>query len=318
MARYCFRIKFRLQQKIKIDDRRIVLHDEPPIRVALVPAKQDVDLADEPVWTVIGEGFASFEDADAAAHRWDHAMRVGLIESRHPANFGDRDPLPATRTADAVKEHLRIEHGITLIDDEQFLVFPCTSPVQVTSAEVSLDVLRQPGDLVARVRAAAERGGPLSEPRVIAFGLWSASWEMRNKDASFLLLMMAVETLISQGLRSRATTAYVEELIAMTRTREDLDRSDRDALVGGLVDQKRESVGQAGRRLARSLEPQEYMGMAPDGFFVHCYRVRSEMVHGAVPRPPTSDVDPLLAPLREFVADLLQRGSDTPAGPGEQ
>lgn len=66
-----------------------------------------------------------------------------------------------------------------------------------------------------------------------------------------------------------------------------------------------ESIGQAGRRLARTLEPRTYQGFAPATFFIRCYEMRSKLVHGHIPRPDRGEVDLLAANLETFVGDLL-------------
>ncbi len=63
--------------------------------------------------------------------------------------------------------------------------------------------------------------------------------------------------------------------------------------------------GQAGRRLARTLEPRRYMDLSPSKFFTRCYEMRSALVHGHVPRPTMIEVDLLAANLTVFVGHLL-------------
>jgi hypothetical protein len=80
---------------------------------------------------------------------------------------------------------------------------------------------------------------------------------------------------------------------------------DREAIIGSLRALQQESVGQAGRRLARSLGEREYMGESPPTFFARRYELRSSLVHGHYPRPDFGEVGTRAANLEGFVGDLL-------------
>jgi hypothetical protein len=47
------------------------------------------------------------------------------------------------------------------------------------------------------------------------------------------------------------------------------------------------------------------MGMQPKRFFDECYRLRSQLVHGAYPRPSRELVDKTAAQLEVYVGDLI-------------
>ena len=78
-------------------------------------------------------------------------------------------------------------------------------------------------------------------------------------------------------------------------------------MVGVLNWLRNESIGQAGKNLARTLEPRQYNGMAPAAFFNKCYAVRSRLVHGLLPLPTLEEIGRWASPLQEFVADLLSK-----------
>jgi hypothetical protein len=66
------------------------------------------------------------------------------------------------------------------------------------------------------------------------------------------MLMTALETMIEQGPRPDDVKAWVDDLISQTR-QADLDSAQKASLLGSLEDLKRESVGQAGRRVIVAL-----------------------------------------------------------------
>lgn len=67
----------------------------------------------------------------------------------------------------------------------------------------------------------------------------------------------------------------------------------------------KESISQAGRKLADRLTGHNYMDMDAKKFFTYCYGLRSKLVHGSVPRPTREEVDLASVDLESFVGDLL-------------
>ena len=137
-----------------------------------------------------------------------------------------------------------------------------------------------------------------------AFDLYSASFSENSADARFLLLMMAAEVLIDQEERPEDARAHVARLIAETRA-SDLPSNQVDSFVGFPEWLRVESVGHAGRRLASSLGKREYMDETPTRFFMRCYEMRSQLIHGHYPRPDFGEVGTRAANLEGFVGDLL-------------
>ncbi|WP_438294182.1 hypothetical protein [Streptomyces sp. HUAS TT7] len=152
---------------------------------------------------------------------------------------------------------------------------------------------------------AAQLHDPLDGPERLAFDLYSASFFQPSADSRLLMLTMAIETLLDLQPRSDAAKAHVTALIEATEANVDLTRSERESLRGSLKWLRDESIGQAGRRLARTLEPRTYLDKSPAAFFTRCYEMRSALTHGYVPRPSHRDVGLLAASLELFVGDLL-------------
>lgn len=68
---------------------------------------------------------------------------------------------------------------------------------------------------------------------------------------------------------------------------------------------RQESIGQAGRRLARALGSRQYMNLAADKFFTRCYTLRSRLVHGSHPRPTGEEIDSYALGLERLLSELL-------------
>ena len=118
------------------------------------------------------------------------------------------------------------------------------------------------------------------------------------------MLMMAVETLLVPTDRPSEVQAHVRALIEQTEAAE-LPTSEKASLLGSLRWLLHESISQAGRKLASSLEGRTYMDLPPSKFFNRCYELRSRLVHGAMPRPSFEEVNTVTGPLEQFVGHLL-------------
>ena len=154
------------------------------------------------------------------------------------------------------------------------------------------------------VRTAAAGDLQMNDVEQLAYEIYSASFTTDAADARFMLLMMALETLIRPVARPREVIAHVERLITSTES-SGLSADQVNSIKGSLSYLKAESIGQAGRRLALQVGDRRYMDLAPPRFFTRCYELRSRLAHGAIPRPTWGEVNSFAAPLELFVRDLL-------------
>jgi hypothetical protein len=231
-------------------------------------------------------------------------LRLAFSVLRIGADFGLRAPhgfvtkygLMMVEDASG-RRALNDVHGIT--------VFECEPPPVFVRISAKAKVGKPVDRFLDLLEAAMSADLTMSARDELAFDLYSASFFERSADARFLMLMMALETLIEQEPRSDAVAEHVARLVEATRAADDIPEHERASLVGSLLGLRKESVGQAGRRLAASLGEREYMGESPPVFFTQCYDLRSALVHGHYPRPEPGDVGTRAANLEGFVGDLL-------------
>ncbi|SBW24391.1 hypothetical protein FDG2_4135 [Candidatus Protofrankia californiensis] len=138
----------------------------------------------------------------------------------------------------------------------------------------------------------------------LAYELYSASFSEKDADSRFLMLMMAVETLLDRKPRSNESLEVVASLEKLVKD-SNLLEEEANSLRGALKDMRLESIGQAGRRVASLLNGSTYQGDSPVIFFRRCYSLRSALVHGNSPRPSVADTGLRAAHLEHFVADLI-------------
>lgn len=250
-----------------------------------------------------GEGFGTEGGAHSAGERWRDVVCRSLARLHLGADFGERRAYG--QLTEAGEQWAAAEFGHPVRSDiPGVTVFPCEPALKFVRSEA--EGCRRPsaGQSEAVFAAAAEDAAPLSPRERLAFDLYSGSFFQPSADARLLMLTMAIETLLVLQPRSVAAQAHVHVLIKATDAA-DLTAPERASLRGSLLWLLDESIGQAGRRLAKTLEPRRYGECTPSVFFMKCYEMRSTLVHGRVPRPERAEVDSLAAPLEMFVGHLL-------------
>lgn len=311
-SQYAFRIRFAVSPRSGLTDpaERIVLWRRGRRVVLLESATRDEPLESSREWVVKGWGYLDEHAAAEAGVQWRSILETAFAKVRLAADFGDRTP-GGGRLTSAGTEWLRHQFGVPsrtpILNDRYglgtFRRYP--SPRFARLGPVSVTVTRSVADLQRAVYLALESAGPERQERDhIAYDLFSASFFTRDPDARFVLLVMACETLMEPADRGADIRQHVDSLIRHTEEA-GLSRADADSILGSLRWLYKESIGQAGRRLASRLEPRRYMDEAPAKFFTQCYTMRSALVHGHTTRPSAADVGLRAASLEVFVSDLL-------------
>jgi hypothetical protein len=205
----------------------------------------------------------------------------------------------------AYRDEMEARFGHPFLDDVHGLItYPCAPrPILVGVIGAGFAPLAQ--DHWRRALEAAVHEAPLTVAGRLAYDIYSAAFFVADQpDARFMMLMMALETLITQNSRSREVREHVDSLIAATR-QSSLPDAEKTSLEGSLRWMYVESISKAGRRLAGTLGERLYGGREPHRFFNDCYRLRSELAHGHVPRRDRQEVGVMAAQLEHFVGDLL-------------
>lgn len=226
---WCFRIRFRLPERLQVDspDNTIVLADLSPKagRVELrAPAGEDVEISDSHDLVVIGIGFASEVEALAAGERWRGIVQKGLAHQNIGADFGDRAPTGAMTTFGL--QQLEAAHGGRFLNDVHGLsAFECDPWPRFVRMGAKAVIGKPPAALRSAISVAARLGVAMTDRERLAYDLYSASFSQPSADARFVMLMMAVETLIEPEPRSPDAAHHVERLIRDTRERASFRRA---------------------------------------------------------------------------------------------
>ncbi len=152
----------------------------------------------------------------------------------------------------------------------------------------------------------SQKNESISATLSLAIHLYNSSFFVELPEPRFLLLIMAIEVLIQCEGRDDSAIAHVDKMIEFTCNNHELSKSDRMSMKGSLTWLKSQSIGQAGRELARKvLMGKKYNNMNASKFFTYCYGVRSALVHGNSNSPSVQELKYLATELVNYVSDLI-------------
>lgn len=147
---------------------------------------------------------------------------------------------------------------------------------------------------------------PLSDRERTAFDLFSIAHAVKySVEARFVLLFAAIETLLETGPRPKPVVDHIDRLIALT-SNTDLDKTEKDSLLGSLKWLRSHSIRSSGRRFVRErLDGRRYQDRSAEEFFLTCYDLRNRLLHGGQPFPTQEEVSGLVGALDQMVSHLL-------------
>ncbi len=304
--RYTFRLRFRLPEVLAIgmDLPRWNITPDRAVPEVSIRSPDEKPIKDSKNLVARGEGYAAEADAKQAGEFTRNVLTLAFSRQKIGVDFGDR----AARSGffPAGLRMLEEQTGRRVLNDVHGLMtFESDPPPAFSIPSARVTVVKKFEDLRAAIVQALQFAPAVTDRDRLAYDLFSASFFQPGPDSRFLMLMMALETLIEPMTRSSAAVRHVSRLICLTRIVRGLTQEDRSSIRSSLEWLKSESIGQAGRRLVSRLGSIDYHGKTPRKLFTECYNVRSSLVHGASPRPTTSEVGNLSASLEIMVGDLL-------------
>jgi len=265
---YSFRIRFHLpdEYRVGINEPELIIGNYLGSDIVLRSNQADTPINESPTLILRGDNYASVEEAWNAGLHCKDVLTLAFAQNHIGADFGDRTPRSAFTNA-----------GLERLKER----------------------------LMETLKLAFEHNSNLSDQQRLAFDLFGTSFFQKSIDARFLMLMVAVETLLEQSMRSKEVQKHVKELIHLTKVSSVMSSNERNSIIGSLQSLNKESIGQAGRKLVKCLGNRTYGGQKPHTFFTTCYEIRSKLVHGYVPRPTRDDIASICVSLESFVGDMI-------------
>lgn len=256
--------------------------------------------------SVCCSGFQTEQEAEELGRAAMQSLLIALARQRVGADFGARAPFSVI-TPEGLA-HLTARYGRRCLQDIHGVMTFETAPEPLFIWQrATLERTVQAEELKRDFSALLERRPALSTRELLAHDLFNASFFEPSPDARFLLLMMAIESLLEPAARDAAAQTVIDQLIDAVEN-SDVDKTQKDSLLGSIRHMRSESISQAGRRIAAErIAGRAYRGLSPPKYFTSCYQLRSRLVHGSDPYPTADDVREECEVLEVFVSDLLTR-----------
>jgi len=307
MVALCLRIRFTLGAGLEISSSASETSISDPVegKTVTLKAQRESTFTDSKHLSLVARPFHSEGEAEKSAERWIGVLKTAFAHVNVGADFGDRAPKSVATKAGL--EMLEAESGQRVLNDTHGVsIYQCEPQPLFVRGEASAVVGKDLNRVLEAIDLAIEHCAEMTASERLGYDLFAASSNEGSADARFVMLMMAVETLIDPRPRTTAVRAHVDALIEATENAE-ISKSEVQSIVGTLRWVQEESIGQAGRKLAARLGTRTYMNGAesPARFFTQCYELRSALVHGRYPRPSRAEIGDRAASLERFVADLL-------------
>ena len=308
MSDYTFRLRFNIPEStaLEVHDTTLDLSGPHHPSLSLSADEKGQSIKEAKGLVLKGSGHPSETAAVSTGEALRDALTLALAYCRIGADFGDRAGRGGFTNVGL--RMLEQETGSRVMNEiHGLMVYPTSPPPKLARSGHPTLILATPAEKFARAFAhAASTGYVLSERERLSYFLFTSSFFERSPDARLLFLVMSVEALIHLQPRPARVAQHVESLIALTRDAPDLAPSERDSLLGRLQWLRRESIRQASRRLiADKLGGNTYADQPASDFFLHCYDLRSALVHGSQPYPTKEEVGSAAANLEVLVANLL-------------
>lgn len=305
---YSFRIRLTRSplDTLDVDGNSLdLVSDENAETVRLCSISEVVSIKNSDTWVLTSCGWSSEADAQQAGRKYFDTLMLSLARIRIGVDFGFRH-LRSIITTEGLR---MLEHqtGQRMFAEINGVNIYETNPQPRFASSKASAIRIVPKEKLERVFAyALGRSFALSDRERLALELFNSSFFQKTVDTRFLLLVMAIESLLEPSKRSNTAINHVDSLIASTMKCNTLIESERASMLRVLEWLKRESIGQAGRKLAASrLGNRTYGNMTPERFFTHCYTLRSKMVHGEMLFPAIKEINSISGTLEVFVSDLL-------------
>jgi hypothetical protein len=304
---YTFRIRFNRspRETIQTEASELTLPlPDDSVSLVLKAPRVDQSIRESLQLVLVGQRYDSEKEATEAGLRFQDALMVTLARARIGADFGQR-----------AAKGVVTEYGLRLLEQQSgqrtlnnvhgLMVFPSEPKPRFVSTTAEMIRYVNAEGFQKTFLTSIQSHPSLGSQDLLAHSLFNASFFQPTSDSRFLLLVMAVEALLTPTSRSPETRQHVDKLIEQTHSAP-LPDNEKKSMIGALRWLHNESINQSGRRLASNrLHSRSYNERSAPDFFSYCYQLRSNLVHGKLPVPTFDEIGSVAGTLEVFVADLL-------------
>ncbi len=304
---YSFRFRFKTSKNkfINIEENIMILSSDGTISTKLKSIEKEKDIfksiKSSNEFCIISSGYTSENEAKELGLLYKQFITSVFCKLRIGLNFGERMP-KSFITKYGLEMIAQEINRNTIFDSTEVQVYPTDlDPIFVKVNQPIVSITTSNENFEDAVKFCQNHKIEITETKRLAFELFSASTISDYTDSRFLLLMMAIETLIVPEERHSDELTFINRFILELK---DSFLNSKQSLISTLNHLKQESIGSAGRKLSSKLSG-NYYEMTPNKFFMLCYEIRSKLVHGHVPRPDIIEMGNCIAELERFVSDLI-------------
>lgn len=305
---FTFRYRLTLAQRsgITAPEASILLYSAPGgQQVYLASSDMTAPLQSTKDVVLRSSGWPSEPEATAQGLWFGDRLRIAFARHRvgvHPEQCVARSGFFAPGL-----KMLEAQTGHRMLNDTYGLsVFATEPPPRFARAETTFSIQPSTEALVTTMADLFAMEFALTSRDSLALDLLNTSYLQPNAATRLLTLIIAVESLIQPLQRAGAPLVLVESFLRQTTEATNLAERERESLLGSLRYLRLQSIGSAGRALARErLGDRQYMEKPADRFFTHCYELRSRLVHGTEPQPSDEELGGACGGLELFVSDLI-------------
>lgn len=307
MTHFRFRLRFHIRDgdTIGLDAEEVVLASLPDrVTIKIKSGEKGTAIRNHSRAALVGGPFQTEDQAIEGAARTRNALLVWAVRRRFALDLGD-DRL-RSRFTPAGLALFQTEQSQSIRNDIHGLdIYECDGATTFVSMTAAAGISFSGSGFERDLQELLEAPVDLNDKLALSAELYTASLMEASFRARFLTLTTAIEALLTPADRG----SVVHEFIRDTQKRAaslEVDDNTRQSLQGSLSWLNRESIGQAGRALAKRVLPNEsYLGLPSDKFFGYCYEVRSQIVHSGKTSDKSVDLFELANVLSEFTGDLL-------------
>ena len=221
-----------------------------------------------------GEGYETEEIARSTGEKYLYALSLAFAQLKLSADFEDKSSGKVIISDFWLKE-IAQETGLMAHHDILGLnVIPSGSSLKIFMPIPTTSTSTNKEQFLKAICKSINLDPKIDSNKRVAFELFSASITSNYIDSRFLLLMMAIETLIVHNPRSEEARHHISTLITLTKVSNILTKTEKNSINSSLNWLYDDSISRSGRNLAKTLTGRLYCGMKPSNFFNYCYELR--------------------------------------------
>lgn len=275
------------------------------LKVNISSTDDTVTIEKAQVLSIIGADLSSEDEAKEIGERFQNGLMITLAQLRIGADFGSRAP----KSFITKKGIELIEEGLDkriLNDVHGLMIYNSEPPPLFVSQYLNLGISTSESHFEDILQDTFSKSFNITSIERLAFDFFNMSFFQRNVEAKFIALMIAIEILIDRKPRNKSVLEFIDKTIVLAKSEIKISDEERTRIISGLNDLKNESISQAGKRLTDETLPTKlYQKLTAGEFFIHCYKIRSRLVHGSSSIPSYDEIAKVVGDLEIFVSDLL-------------